>query len=83
MKTIGVVALLGALAGCSCPVPKPEVQVVKVPVAVPCIKETATKPQYETMDGLSDGDLVLSLTRNWLLSRKYEGELEATVAGCK
>jgi hypothetical protein len=82
MKSLVCAAAALLLAACqTCP--KPEVTEVKVPVHVPCVKQKADKPQYETMAGLADGDLVLALGRNWLLSRKYEGELEATVAGCE
>lgn len=61
-------------------------QVVQVPLAVPCVKDAPTRPTYE-FDRLpadaSDGDKILALVRDWLRSRKYEGQLEATIAGCR
>ena len=30
-----------------------------------------------------DGEIVLALARNWARGRKYEGELEVVIAGCR
>ncbi|OFJ47647.1 hypothetical protein BA896_000115 [Janthinobacterium lividum] len=77
-------ALAALLAGCaSAP---PVVQRVEVPVFTPCVKVAPQRPAYE-FDQLAptatDGEVVLALARDWPRGRKYEGELEAVVAGCR
>lgn len=76
-----VVAVL--LAGCGATLPA--TQIVEVPVHVPCVKDVPARPVYE-FDKLPldapDGQKVLALARDWVRGRKYEGELEATLAGC-
>ncbi|MRW89241.1 hypothetical protein GJ699_04525 [Duganella sp. FT80W] len=77
-------ALLVGCAGTRAPV----TQQVDVPVAVSCVKsdKVPAKPVYE-FDKLtaesSDGAKVLALANDWPRARKYEGELEAVIAGCK
>jgi hypothetical protein len=78
------IVVLMSLAGC---VTSPlNVQEVKVPVRVACVKHEPVRPDYETKHltpDASDGAKILALARDWLRSRKYEGELEAAVEGCK
>ena len=62
------------------------VQTVEIPVLIPCIKQLPARPTYE-LDQLtlaaSDGEKILALARDWPRGRKYEGELEAVIEGCK
>ena len=71
------------LAGCVSAPPTP--QRVEIPVFTPCIKVVPERRAYE-FDKLpltaTDGEIVLALARDWLRGRKYEGALEAAVAGC-
>ena len=71
------------LAGCgSAP---PALQRVEVPVFTPCVKEVPQRPAYEfdqLTPAAADGEIVLALARDWPRGRKYEGELEAVIAGC-
>lgn len=81
LASFGAVALL---AGCASPAPM--TQPVEVPVYVPCVNERPQRPAYEfdKLDaGASDGRKILALARDWARGRKYEGELEAVVAGCR
>jgi len=71
------------LTGCGTSPPSP--QVVNVPIYTPCVKKVPLKPDYEFGKmSLTDsaGDKVLALARDWPRGRKYEGELEAVIAGC-
>lgn len=82
MKAILLLAIL--LAGCA---GAPTVtQTVEIPVFAPCVKLVPARPAYE-FDKLtlaaSDGEKVLALARDWPRGRKYEGDLEAVVEGCK
>ena len=76
-------ALVALLAGCASAPPAPVR--VEVPVMVACIGEVPPRPAYE-LDQLTpaatDGEVVLALARDWPRGRKYEGELEAVLAGC-
>lgn len=62
------------------------VQRVEIPVFTPCVKVVPQRPAYE-FDKLpttaTDGEIILALARDWLRGRRYEGELEAVVAGCR
>lgn len=82
MKMI-LLALL--LAGCAS-TPAPVTQEVKVPVYVPCVTAVPARPDYEfgklTLVA-TDGEKVLALARDWPRARKYEGELEAAIEGCR
>lgn len=78
-----VVAIL-MLTGCA--TTRQEPQVIKVPVVISCITDAPKRPEYETetiADTAPDGQKILALLRDWVKSRKYEGQLEATVEGCK
>ena len=72
------------LAGCASVPPAPVG--VEIPVFTPCVKVQIPRPTYE-FDKLAptatDGEIVLALARDWPRGRKYEGELEAVVAGCR
>ena len=63
----------------------PITQEVKVPVYTSCVKAVPAKPELFTR-GLapdaSDGAKVVAVAQDLLASLKYEGELEAVVAGC-
>lgn len=77
-------ALLG---GCGT-TPAPATQRVDVPVAVPCVKaaDVPKRPDYEVeklAPVASDGEKVLAFAADWPRGRKYEGELEALIAGCR
>lgn len=78
-------ALLAALVGCAS-APRPVTQQVDIPVFTPCVKKEIPKPAFE-FDKLpataADGDKILALVRDWPRGRKYEGELEAAIAGCR
>lgn len=71
------------LAGCASAPPAPVR--VEVPVMVPCIGEVPQRPAYE-FDKLpltaTDGEIILALARDWPRGQKYEGELQAVIAGC-
>ena len=72
------------LAGCAT-APAAPVR-VEVPVMVPCVGEVPQRPDYE-FDKLpttaTDGEIILALARDWIPGRKYEGKLEAIIAGCR
>lgn len=78
------ICLLGALAGCA--TRPPATVEVQVPVTVSCVHKVPDRPQYEFDQlpaGASDGDKVLALARDWPRGRRYEGQLEAVIAGCR
>ena len=70
------------LTGCAT---VPAVREVKIPVAVACVKSVPARPAFATR-GLapdaSDGEKVLAIARDLPMHLKYEGELEAIIAGC-
>ena len=77
----GMLALLALLAGCAS---QPATVEVKVPVYVPCAKPVP-RPAFEfpaLPDNASDGEKVLAMARDTLVHFKYEGQLEAALAGC-
>lgn len=83
MPGLASLGLAAVLAGCgSAP---PATQIIKVPVPVPCVKDTPVAPMYEfdklPLDAPA-GAKVLALARDWPRGRKYEGELEAAISGC-
>ena len=89
MRNVRVVAalMLTLFALCSCcsrPV-KPEVQIVKVPVAVKCIESAPVKPVFELTLLRSDDDIDKA-AKSYMIERRqriaYEAELEALVGGC-
>ena len=60
-------------------------QRVEVPVFTPCVKVVPQRPVYEfdqLAPAATDGEIVLALARDWPRGRKYEGEMEAVIAGC-
>lgn len=71
------------LAGCG--TAPPSTVEVRVPVYAPCVTALPARPAFE-FDKLpaaaSDGAKVLALAVDWPRGRKYEGELEAVIAGC-
>ena len=72
------------LAGCASAPPAPVR--VDVPVMVPCIGEVPQRPVYEfdkLQPAATDGEIILALARDWSRGRKYEGELEAVIKGCR
>ena len=82
-QIIPKIILAVLLAGCgSAP---PALQRVEVPVFTPCVKVVPQRPAYEfdqLAPAATDGEIVLALARDWPRGRKYEGELEAVIAGC-
>ncbi len=71
------------LVGCAA---KPATQEVKVPVYIGCVKDKPARPAYETeklTPASSDGEKVLALARDKPTHLKYEGQLEAVIAGCE
>ena len=69
------------LAGCAT---KPATVEVKVPVYVPCAKPVP-RPTFAfplMPIEASDGEKVLAMARDTLVHFKYEGQLEAALAGC-
>lgn len=85
LSKLAAIATMVLLASCSS-TPAPAIQTVQVPVAVPCVKTPPARPGYE-FDQLpvsaTDGDKILALVRDWTRYRKYTGELEAVIAGCR
>ncbi|MCY0910823.1 hypothetical protein [Massilia antarctica] len=75
-----VVLMLAACAG-----PAPVVQEVKVPVYRSCVTGAPERPTF-AVRGLapdsSDGEKILALARDLPVHLKYEGQLEAVIAGC-
>lgn len=80
MKWMLVLMLVGCASAPLVP------QRVEVPVFIPCVKTASQRPVYE-FDQLApsstDGDIILALARDWPRSKKYEGELEAIIEGCR
>ncbi len=82
MKTIMIMICL-FLSACAT---SPVVQKVDVPVLVKCVKSKPIRPDYETRHldkDATSGQKVIALSRDWIQSRKYEGQLEAVVQGCE
>ena len=81
MKYLLLAALLLLTACAGAPV----VQEVKIPVYRPCVTAAPARPTFATRtlaSDASDGEKVLALARDHLVHFKYEGELEAVIAGC-
>lgn len=79
------IVMLAAVLLTGCASPPPATQRVDVPVYVPCVKERPQRPAYEfdkLPEDASDGRKIMALARDWPRGRKYEGELEAVIAGC-
>jgi len=80
----GIAGMLALFTGCSAA--PPITQQVDVPIYVPCVKAAPARPEFEFSKlplGAADGEKILALARDWPRGRKYEGELEAAVAGCR
>lgn len=63
----------------------PKVVEVNIPVAVPCITEMPTKPEFisnEDLLKLKDGNFVYALHVDRLKRMGYEENLEALMTGC-
>lgn len=74
------------ITGCGFMKPRPVAQEVQIPVYTSCVKSTPARPDYEfskLTPAASDGEKVLALARDWPRGRKYEGELEAVIEGCR
>lgn len=58
---------------------------VNIPVYTPCLKAVPARPAFESLalpGDASNGEKVLALARDTVQHFKYEGELEAALAGC-
>lgn len=78
--TVLTISMLVACAG-----PAPITQEVKIPVFTPCVKVVPTRPAFESLalpGDASNGDKVMALARDTLQHFRYEGQLEAALAGC-
>lgn len=72
-----------ALAGCAAPVPR--VEVVRVPVPVPCLDRAPERPTFLTDEAFAALPLGTFVTELWADRRArqaYEAQLEAAIAGC-
>lgn len=82
-RAAGIIAAM-LLAGCTT-APLAPVR-VEIPVFTPCVKVVPQRPAYE-FDKLpataTDGEIILALARDWPRGRKYEGQMEAAIAGCR
>ncbi len=82
---VGLLAIIPGLLVVGCAGAPPATQIVEVPVYRPCAGAVPVRPDYEfgklSLDAAA-GDKVLALARDWARARKYEGELEAVLAGC-
>lgn len=87
MVAVAVAVGVVLVAGCGS-APAPIVRRVEVPVPTPCVAAGAVpvKPIYQ-FDKLpataSDGEKVIALASDWPAGRKYEGQLEAVITGCR
>lgn len=81
MRLAALIVLL--LAGCAAPAPR--VEVVRVPVPVPCLDRAPERPTFLTDEAFATLPLGTFVTELWADRRDrqaYEAELEAAVAGC-
>lgn len=80
-----IAILLGAVLLAGCAGAPPTTRTVYLPVHTPCVKDVPVAPVYEfdklPLDAQA-GEKVLALARDWPIGRKYEGKLEAALAGC-
>ncbi|MRX08859.1 hypothetical protein GJ697_13535 [Pseudoduganella sp. FT25W] len=75
------------LAGCGSTA-APVTQRVEVPVSVSCIKsaDVPRKLVYQfdkLLATAGDGEKVIALASDWPRIRKYEGQLETVIEGCR
>ena len=83
LTKLAISAMAVLLAGCGSAPPAP--QRVEMPVFTPCVNVVPQRPAYEfdqLTPAATDGEIVLALARDWPRGRRYEGELEAVIAGC-
>ena len=83
MSRLAVLAAALLMAGCSSAPLMPEV--VKVPVATPCLEQIPPRPDLITdaqLKALDDYSLALSLAIDRKMRSLYEARLEAAVEGC-
>lgn len=79
-------AAAALLAGCAS---TPQAtQTVYVPVATSCVKteDIPVRPAFaveQLSANATDGEKIVALARDWPVGRKYEGGLEAALAGCR
>ena len=83
-----IILVVVALGGCACMQPEPQVitHEVQIPVSVACLKDVPPQPQYEYKTApvdQTDGDVLLSLSRDFVSALTYEAKLRASQAGCK
>jgi len=81
-QIIPKIILAVLLAGCGSAPP----QLVEIPTFTPCVKVVPQRPAYEfdqLTPAATDGEIILALARDWPRGRKYEGELEAVISGCR
>lgn len=80
---LAALAAVVLLAGCANSAPR--VDVVRVPVPVPCLDRAPDKPTFLTDEAFATLPLGTFVTELWADRRDrqaYEAELEAAVAGC-
>jgi hypothetical protein len=73
------------LSGCASAPPAP-VEVVKVPVAVPCVREMPERPAFITDEEWAALDAYKKALALWKDRRErqdYEAKLEATLEACR
>ncbi len=74
--------LLLLLTGCAT---EPATVEVRVPVYAPCVTRVPVRPAFEgpvLPANASNGEKVLAIARDTPRHFKYEGQLEAVIAGC-
>ena len=83
MKLIILLAMF--LVGCNGAIVK-DVQLVKIPVAVPCVDQLPQAPTLRTdaeLKALPDYQAVLALIQDRIKREIYESQLEAVLKGCQ
>jgi hypothetical protein len=86
MRALLVLLVLMLLAGCS--LFRPEVQIVKVPVSVPCLKSVPERPEYlfpgmpEPVTEVQAMEAAKALARDFERADLYGRQWEAQAAGC-
>lgn len=89
MKIILIAVIAALISGCATmDKPQPLPVIVKIPVAVSCIKpeQVPVKPAYESLndnDKTPDGALILHVTRDFAKSLPYQEQMEAVIEACK
>jgi hypothetical protein len=89
MKKIALTVIAALISGCAAtPAAQPLPAIVKIPVAVPCIKpeDVPVKPAYESLtdnNNTSDETVILHVTRDFVKSLPYQAQLEAVIVACR